>query len=251
MSFQGPCRLWGEAGCIYVVVGLISAWKLCITKRMRQGFPYLRPGLRVGLLGGSFDPAHQGHVQISRAALKRFNLDRLWWLVSPGNPLKAHAPASMAGRVAAASALMNHPKVHVSDIEARLGTRYTAETLRALRRIYPGVRFTWLMGADNLAHFHHWKDWRQIMETVPIGVLARPGDRIAARLSPAARIYRGAMIGDQDSQALAQASAPAWCFVNIPLIAASSSQIRAAGKWPGGVASGCAAGPEADQPPSA
>ncbi len=205
---------------------------MCINLRMKQGFPYLRPGMTVGLLGGSFDPAHQGHVQISRAALQRFNLDRLWWLVSPGNPLKSRAPASMERRVAAARELMDHPKVQISDVEARLGTRYTAETLRALRRLYPHVRFVWLMGADNLAHFHHWKDWQQIMETVPIGVLARPGDRISARLSPAARIYRRQMLQDSQSQNLARSVAPAWCFVNVPMIAESSSAIRATGGWP-------------------
>ncbi|OIQ35325.1 MAG: nicotinic acid mononucleotide adenylyltransferase [Roseobacter sp. MedPE-SWchi] len=198
---------------------------------MKQGFPYLRPGMTVGLLGGSFDPAHQGHVQISRAALQRFNLDCLWWLVSPGNPLKSRAPASMERRIAAAQRLMDHPRVRISDIEARLGTRYTAETLRGLRRIYPHVRFTWLMGADNLAHFHLWKDWQQIIETVPVGVLARPGDRISARLSPAAKIYRSRMLKDDQSQALARSAAPAWCFVNVPMISASSTKIRAAGKW--------------------
>lgn len=204
---------------------------MCITGYMRQGLPYLRPGMTVGLLGGSFDPAHLGHVQISRAALQRFNLDQLWWLVSPGNPLKSRAPASMARRVAAAQRLMQHPRVRISDIEARLGTRYTAETLREMRRLYPGVRFTWLMGADNLAHFHLWKDWREILETVPVGVLARPGDRISARLSPAARIYRAQMLKDGQSQSLAQAPVPAWCFVNVPMVAASSTAIRASGDW--------------------
>jgi nicotinate-nucleotide adenylyltransferase len=204
---------------------------MCIKSQMMQGFPYLRPGMTVGLLGGSFDPAHLGHVQISRAALQRFDLDCLWWLVSPGNPLKSRAPASMERRVAAAQDLMDHPRVRISDIEARLGTRYTAQTLRALRRLYPQVRFTWLMGADNLAHFHRWKDWQQIMETVPIGVLARPGDRISARLSPAARIYRSQMVKDSQSQCLARSQAPAWCFVNVPMIAQSSTAIRATGGW--------------------
>ena len=187
--------------------------------------------MTIGLLGGSFDPAHQGHVQISQAALQRFGLDQLWWLVSPGNPLKTRAPASMARRMAAAQRVMDHPRVRISDIEARLGTRYTAETLRELRRLYPQVRFVWLMGADNLAHFHHWKDWQQIMETVPVGVLARPGDRISARLSPAAKIYRNQMLKDGQSQTLAQAQAPAWCFVNVPMSSASSTAIRARGGW--------------------
>lgn len=133
----------------------------------------------------------------------------------------------------AARHLMKHPCVDISDIELRLGTRYTAQTLRHLRRRYPGVRFVWLMGADNLAHFHHWKDWRQIMETVPIGVLARPGDRISARLSPAARIYRQAMLKDGESGLLAQTQAPAWCFVNTPMVEASSTAIRERGDWQG------------------
>lgn len=198
---------------------------------MKQGIPYLSAGMRVGLLGGSFDPAHQGHLQITKAALQQFNLDQLWWLVSPGNPLKAHAPASMECRVRAAQLLVKDPRVVISDIEAQLGTRYTAETLRALRCAYPRVRFTWLMGADNLTHFHRWKDWKEIMETVPIGVLARPGDRISARLSPAARIYRQAMLKAGESQILCGRAAPAWCFVNVPMSNASSSEIRARGGW--------------------
>ncbi len=198
---------------------------------MRNAYPFLRPGMTVGLLGGSFDPPHQGHVQISLAALKRFGLDQLWWLVTPGNPLKENPPAAMARRVAAARAMMDHPRVHISDIEARLGTRYTAETLRALRKAYPHVRFVWLMGADNLAHFHHWKDWQDILNTVPVGVLARPGERISARLSPAARIYRSARLAPSDSHLLAQSNAPKWCFLNVPMSDASSTEIRKRGDW--------------------
>ncbi|MAW08168.1 MAG: nicotinic acid mononucleotide adenylyltransferase [Halobacteriovoraceae bacterium] len=198
---------------------------------MRNAYPFLRPGQTVGLLGGSFDPPHQGHVQISLAALKRFDLDQLWWLVTPGNPLKENPPASMARRMGAARAMMDHPRVRISDIEARLGTRYTAETLRALRKAYPHVRFVWLMGADNLAHFHRWKDWQDILNTVPVGVLARPGERISARLSPAARIYRHARLGAGDSHLLAQSEAPKWCFLNVPMSDASSTEIRERGDW--------------------
>jgi nicotinate-nucleotide adenylyltransferase len=213
------------------VGGLEFPANMCITLRMRHGFPFLRPGMTVGLLGGSFDPAHQGHVQISRAALTQFGLDRVWWLVSPGNPLKAHQPAPMAQRLTSARQIMRHPRIHISDAEARLGTRYTAQTLRHLRRRYPGVRFVWLMGADNLAQFHRWKDWRQILDTVPVGVLARPGDRISARLSPAARIYGQYRLKEAESQRLAHAQTPAWCFINVPMVAASSSAIRAQGDW--------------------
>ncbi len=187
--------------------------------------------MTVGLLGGSFDPAHMGHVQISRAALTQFGLDRVWWLVSPGNPLKRHQPAPLDQRMAAARQIMQHPHIHISDAEARLGTRYTAQTLRHLRRLYPGVRFVWLMGADNLAQFHRWKDWRQIIETVPVGVLARPGDRISARLSAAARIYASSRLKGSERHLLARAQAPAWCFINVPMVEASSSAIRARGDW--------------------
>ena len=140
-----------------------------------NGFPVAKPGQVIGLLGGSFDPPHAGHVHITKAALKRFGLDHVWWLVSPANPLKKHGPAPLADRVLAARALMRHPRVTVTGIEAQLGTRYTAETLRALQGRYAGVRFVWLMGADNLAQFHRWQDWRWIMDHVPVGVMARPG----------------------------------------------------------------------------
>ena len=186
------------------------------------------PGLSIGLLGGSFDPPHAGHAHITREALRRFGLDRVWWLVSPGNPLKAHGPAPLAERMAAARMVMDHPRVTISDAEAQLGTRYTAQTLRALRARYPGVRFVWLMGADNLAQFHRWKDWRAIMETVPIGVMARPGDRISARMSVAARAYPQARLPARASHLLGRAEAPAWCFVNIPMLPISSTALRAA-----------------------
>ena len=198
---------------------------------MRTGFPPAWRGQSVGLLGGSFDPAHSGHVHITHEALRRFGLDRLWWLVSPGNPLKEHGPAPMAERLARARAVMDHPKVTVTDIEARLGTRATADTLAALRAAYPGVRFVWLMGADNLAQLHRWQNWETIMETVPVGVLARPGQRISARMSPAARIYRRYRLPGAASQLLGRAAAPAWCFVNVPMVDVSSSAIRASGGW--------------------
>lgn len=193
--------------------------------------PPHRSGQTIGLLGGSFDPAHTGHVHITREALKRFELDRVWWLVSPGNPLKARGPAPMAERLAYARTLMRHPRVTVTDVEARLKTRYTADTLRALGRLMPGARMVWLMGADNLAQLHRWDDWRSILETTPVGVLARPGDRLAGRLSPAANAFRRWQLPESAAGALARAQAPAWCMVNVPLNAASSTAIRARGDW--------------------
>ena len=187
-----------------------------------------RVGATIGLLGGSFDPAHSGHVHISLEALKRFRLEEVWWLVSPGNPLKSRGPAPIEDRVAAAKSLMHHPRVHVTDLEARLGTRFTHATLDALHRRYPGVKFVWLMGADNLASFHHWDRWRDIFATVPIGVLARPGDRISARMSPAARQFRNARLRGREAPLLARSLSPVWCYINVPLNSESSTAIRSA-----------------------
>ncbi|MEM6940184.1 MAG: nicotinate-nucleotide adenylyltransferase [Pseudomonadota bacterium] len=198
---------------------------------MRYRDPYARKGEVIGLLGGSFDPAHEGHAHITREALKRFGLHRVWWLVSPGNPLKAYGPAALDVRLARARQVMRHPRVRVTDIEARLGTRYTAESLAQLQRRYPGVRFVWLMGADNMAQFHLWQDWRGIMGSVPVGVMARPGQRISARMSRVANLYASYRIPGRFGHRLAQAEAPAWCFINVPMSTASSTDIRARGAW--------------------
>ncbi len=198
---------------------------------MMQALPYVPKGRVIGLLGGSFDPAHEGHAHITREALKRFGLDEVWWLVSPGNPLKEHGPAPLEERLAKAREVMAHPRVRISDFEARAGTLYTAETLRALMRSFPAARFVWLMGADNLVQLDQWQDWHWIMESVPVGVLARPGQRVAARGAKAADIYRGFQIPARASHLLGRAAAPAWCFVNVPMRRVSSSQIRASGDW--------------------
>jgi nicotinate-nucleotide adenylyltransferase len=196
------------------------------------GWPTARAGQAIGLLGGSFDPAHAGHVTITREALRRFALNRVWWLVSPGNPLKVAGPAPMVQRLTHAAKLMRDPRVCVTDLEARLGTRYTAQTLRALAHSYPGVRFVWLMGADNLADLHRWEDWRSIADRVPVGVMARPGQRISARMSVAARVYGRYRLAPSASRLLALCEPPAWCFVNVPMRSDSSTALRAAGTWP-------------------
>lgn len=198
---------------------------------MQSGFPHARSGQVIGLLGGSFDPAHAAHVHITREALRRFGLDQVWWLVSPGNPLKSRGPKALETRMAHARQVMQHPKVRVTDLEAHLGTRYTAETLQKLIARYPGVRFVWLMGADNLAQLDQWQDWQQIMENVAVGVLARPRDRITARRSRAAMVYRAARLPARHSQALGRSDAPRWCFVNVPMLDISSTAIRAKGAW--------------------
>lgn len=198
---------------------------------MAEGWPVARPGRRIGLLGGSFDPPHGGHVHITLEALKRFGLDEVWWLVSPGNPLKPNGPAPLEDRLAAARARMQHPRVRVTALEAKLGTRYTAETLEALLARYPGVRFVWLMGADNLASFHRWERWRDIFAMVPVGVLARPGERLSARLSPAAQQFRSARLHPRQARLLVDRAPPAWCFVNMPMRRISSTELRARGQW--------------------
>ncbi len=198
---------------------------------MREGFPLAKPGMRIGLLGGSFDPAHGGHALITREALKRFGLDQVWWLVSPGNPLKERGPAPLNERMKRARKVMQHPHVKVTDLEARLGTRYTFRTLAEIMGHYPGVQFVWLMGADNLASFHRWENWRDIMELVPVGVMARPGQRISARLSPAARIFRRRKLKAREAMRISSMPTPAWVFVNVPMSDMSSTRIRAQGGW--------------------
>lgn len=198
---------------------------------MRTGFPAAAPGITIGLFGGSFDPPHRGHVHLTRQAMARFGLDRVWWLVSPGNPLKREGPAPLARRLAAARAIMRHPRVTVTGIEAALGTRYTARTLERLTALYPGVRFVWLMGADNLATFHRWENWRGIMARVPVGVIARPGFGLAARTAPAARTFAAARLPAHAAHRLGRAAAPAWAIVDVPLVPLSSSAIRARGEW--------------------
>ena len=183
----------------------------------------------IGLLGGSFDPAHEGHVHITREALKRMGLDQVWWLVTPGNPLKARQPAPMADRLARARVIMRHPRVRVTALEAVLGTRATARTIDRLQAIYPGVTFVWLMGADNLVHFHQWERWRDILRAVAVGVLARPGAGVKARLSVAARAFRVHRVARGET--LRGRRPPVWSFVNLPLHDASSTQIRAVGGW--------------------
>lgn len=196
-----------------------------------RGEPLATAGLRVGLFGGSFDPPHAGHVHVTRWALKAFGLDRVWWLVSPGNPLKRDAPADLARRLAAARALMRHPRVEITDLEARFGTRATIDTLEMLKARYPGVRFVWLMGSDNLAGFHRWGRWEEIMAKVPVGVLARPGEQLRAGLSPAACRFARARLPMNEARTLPWRDPPAWCLLTGRMLDLSSSELRAMGVW--------------------
>ncbi len=183
--------------------------------------------MRVGLLGGSFDPPHEGHVMITEEAMRRFDLDRVWWLVSPGNPLKARQPAPLAERIRNGRALMLDPRVVVTGIEARLGTRMTADTIARLQQLYPGVRFVWLMGADNMVQFNQWDRWREIADRVPIGVMARPGSRLAARHSVAAQVLKRWRLPEHRVRELAISTPPAWVMINVPMSNLSSTALRA------------------------
>jgi len=194
--------------------------------------PYAPAGLRVGLLGGSFDPPHRGHVHISRRALGAFGLDQVWWLVSPGNPLKPDAPAAMERRMAACRALTRHPRIRVTDLEARLGTVHTADTLTRLRGRYPGVRFVWLMGADNLAGIHRWEDWQDIFGQMPVGVMARPGEQLAAGMSRAAQVFGRHRLPRAAARLLPLCPPPAWVLLSGPMVEVSSTDLRRSGSWP-------------------
>ena len=186
--------------------------------------------MRIGLYGGSFNPPHAGHLHVSRIALRALDLDRLWWLVTPGNPLKSHAELQgLDQRIAAARGLARIPAIEVLSIEADIGVSRSLDTLAWLKRRLPLVHFVWVMGADNLAGFHRWHGWRQIAATVPICVVDRPGFTLPALASPAARAFAGARLDQRDADALAECHPPAWVFLRGPLNPLSSTQIRDAG----------------------
>lgn len=149
---------------------------------MRQGLPLAYPGMRVGLFGGSFDPAHVGHTHVAETAMRRLDLDRVWWLVSPQNPLKAKSGA-FEKRFASAQKMARGPHMEVIDFERRFDCAFTYQTLRKLKRLYPGVAFFLIMGADNLRYFRLWKNWREVAEAVPVAVVSRPGASPAGRLN--------------------------------------------------------------------
>lgn len=184
---------------------------------------------RVGLLGGSFNPAHRGHRKLSLHALRALGLDEVWWLVSPGNPLKPEAGmAPYAARLASARKLARHAPIRVSDIEARLRTRYTADTLAKLPGLYSKHRFLWLMGADNLAQFHQWRDWRGIARQVPIAVIARPGYDAHAHASPAMSWLRRAVRPAGQAKKWTRWRLPAVVLLRFRPDPTSATRIRAA-----------------------
>ncbi|OYW26598.1 MAG: nicotinic acid mononucleotide adenylyltransferase [Caulobacter sp. 12-67-6] len=211
MWFAGPARLVPEAGR---------------PAAQRLGF-HLEPGMRVGLFGGSFNPAHEGHAHVAETALHRLNLDKVIWLVSPQNPLKSSAETKPLGeRMDAARQRARGSAMIVSDAETRLGSQYTIDTLRVLRARYPGVKFVWIMGADSLASFHRWRGWTQIMREVPVAVISRPWAALKSRTSPAARRFSHARKPASAAATLPDLAAPAWVYLTGPLNFASSTAMR-------------------------
>ena len=193
----------------------------------------LYPGMRVGLFGGSFNPAHDGHAHVAETALRRLGLDRVIWLVSPQNPLKSSSgTAPLAERMASARQWADRADgarhMVISDFESRVGTTRTIDTLRALKARYPGVKFVWLMGSDNLASFHRWRGWTDLLSLMPMAVVARPGSLLESRSAPAALRYRRYRIHAHEALTLADREAPAWVYLTAPLNRASSTEIRAA-----------------------
>jgi nicotinate-nucleotide adenylyltransferase len=194
---------------------------------LRPGF-HLQRGMRVGLLGGSFNPAHEGHAHVAETALRRLRLDKVIWLVSPQNPLKSAAEsASLSARMASARRQARGPHMIVSDIERRVGSRYTIDILRILKQRFPGARFVWIMGGDNLNSLHGWRGWVNIMREMPVAVIARPGAEMKSRSSPAARRFAHSRVSSREAPGLAGRRAPAWLYIRAPFNFASSTALRA------------------------
>ncbi|WP_419902788.1 nicotinate-nucleotide adenylyltransferase [Kiloniella sp.] len=184
-------------------------------------------GSKIGLLGGSFNPAHSAHYQISIDALKRLDLDEVWWLVSPQNPLKDKVGmAPLAERVTSARALQRHPRIRVTTIESQLGSVYTANTLSNLVTRFPKVEFVWIMGADNLSQISRWRDWQDIFNTVRVAVFARPGYSLQAAASKAAQRFRHNRRSEKSSHTLYKSQAPAWTLIHGHQSKISSTKIR-------------------------
>ena len=195
-------------------------------RALKPGFALL-PGMRVGLFGGSFNPAHEGHAHVAETARRRLGLDRVVWLVSPQNPLKpTHETAGLAERMASARAQARGPGMIVTDVETRLGSAYTIDTVRALKGRFPGVHFVWVMGADSLASFHRWRGWTQILREVPVAVVSRPWIALKSRSAPAARRFARFRVPSAQAKLLPTMAAPAWVFLRGPLNFQSSTMLR-------------------------
>ncbi len=192
--------------------------------------PHAMKGMQVGLFGGSFNPPHAGHALVAEIALRRLALDQLWWMVTPGNPLKSTRElASLAERIRLSEKIATNPRIKVTAFEAAHHVRYTADALALVKARNPGVDFVWIMGADSLRDFHRWQRWRQIMLTFPIAVIDRPGATLSFLSSVAAKTFDYARVDERDAPSLAHMRAPAWTFIHGPRSSLSSTAIRQAG----------------------
>jgi nicotinate-nucleotide adenylyltransferase len=192
-----------------------------------QAIPLYTNGMRIGLLGGSFNPPHHAHRAISLFAIKRLKLDRVWWLVTPGNPLKdGGALRDLVERAGAARQMADDPRIDISCLESVIGTRYTVDTITYLRRRASGPRFVWIMGADNLAQFHRWQNWQRIASEVPIAVIDRPPQSFRALAAPAAQALARYRLPENQAGRLADQQPPAWVFLTGMKLNLSSTGLR-------------------------
>jgi nicotinate-nucleotide adenylyltransferase len=189
--------------------------------------PHAEPGMAIGLFGGSFNPPHAGHVLLAEIALRRLQLDQLWWIVTPGNPLKSLKELMpLKDRLAACEKLAEDPRIKITAFEAAHRIRYTEDTLKLVKSRNPDVHFVWLMGADNLKNFHRWQNWQKIATTFPLAVIDRPGATLSYISSKMAKTFDYARIDEDDASRLALMKAPAWTFIHGPRSSLSSSAIR-------------------------
>lgn len=195
--------------------------------RIYRGLPPHGVGQTIGLFGGTFNPPHAGHRQASLLALRRLGLDQLWWMVTPGNPLKKNGGLpGMPERMRAAAEIAAHPRIAISGAEAIFRTRYTADLIQILKQREPATRFVWIMGSDSLTDFHRWEDWRRLASSVPIAVVNRPRSLVAPLTARAAQALGRYRVDLEDATMLADREPPAWLFLYGPRIAASSTAIR-------------------------
>lgn len=206
-------------------IGKLKPRKIAATPRFPM--PIASPGMRIGLFGGSFNPPHAAHRAASMLALKRLQLDRIWWLVTPGNPLKENSNLPpLTERIEAARKLAASPLIDVTGVEAELGTKFTFDTVKRLRQRLPGVDFVFIVGADNLAHMHRWERWRELLRKVPLAVVDRPEFELSSLASPAAVAFAKFRITEDRARSLSRLAPPAWVFLRGLKSELSSTALR-------------------------